>query len=285
MAAYLGPFVVDTSHPMSEGLTLSGLVWAVPVQAAAEPPDDGETTAASTSAADDAPPRLGSQASSIRGRPVVAAGSEVLLADDSRPDGSHIITWRLTPDRSTLLQSPAFPVLVWNLLDWRSAQRPGVRPVNARPGVPVRIVAAAADYAELRQLDGGSGTGDAAATNQPPLRIDLDGRQGEVRPTRAGVYRVEVDGEVHRFAVQSGSSTESDLRGHRTVSVGRWDNERSVVREYRSLAWALGLAALALLGFHAWWVYRAPGGGTASQVSASDRRVVGTGSISSGGAA
>ena len=70
---------------------------------------------------------------------MVTAGNEVLQSADVRPDGTHRLTWRRRPDRATVLQSAALPILVWNMIEMRQAARPGLSPANARPGVPGAI--------------------------------------------------------------------------------------------------------------------------------------------------
>ncbi len=245
--AFLGPFVVDRAHPMAEGVGLAGFVWAV-----AEVPGEMSTR---------------------EGRPIVVAGSKVLLADDLQPDGRHRISWRLVPDRSTLLQSPAFPILLWNLIEWRQSERPGVRPVNTRPGVPIRIAVADPNQpVRVRSLE----QPDAGEDMETRERIiGLDGRLGAFTPRQTGTYRIWFDNQVRDVAVLGTSTAESDLRGHHTAATGQWDDERSITREYRGLAWALGLLALVLLGFHAWWLYRHVCGDTTASQTGIGMRLAG----------
>lgn len=234
--AFLGPFLIDFDHPLAEGLSLSGLVWAVA--------DGGEA---------EAPP----------GRPVIAAGNVVLLSDEARTDGTHRLTWRLRPDRSTVLQSAALPILVWNLIEWRQADRPGLSPANARPGVPVSIVTAGS-RGEVRvgRIEDSSPQSGAAEV------LPIEDRRATFIPDQPGVYEVLAGQQRHRFAVNAGSAAESDLRGAAADEFGRWDDDVAVVREYRGLAWALGLLALLVLGTHAWWFMRQGGGAPSSDPAA-----------------
>jgi hypothetical protein len=250
--AYLGPFVIDFDHPATQGISLAGLVWATP-----PPPEDGAEA----------------QADVARGRPIIAAGNEVLVSDRAWPDGRHAVTVRLRPDRSTLLSSAAFPVMVWNLLDWRQSARPGLTPVNTRPGVPISIVASRSDNpggasesideVTVRQVNSSLSDDDSPLAETLPL----DAGRAAFVPDRPGVYEARVGDRRHRFAVLGNSAQESDLRRAVPDTFGAWDDQVAITREYQSLAWVLGLAALAVLGLHAYLLYRTPAPGIARSTS------------------
>lgn len=103
-SAYLGPFVVDQRHPLTEGLSFSGVVWGA-----------GKTEA-------------------FMGNPIITAGNVPLLTDTERFTGSHELRIRLRPDLSTLQHSPNWPALIWNLLDWRASETAGLERTNLRLG-------------------------------------------------------------------------------------------------------------------------------------------------------
>src|SRR5499426_3393487 len=102
-ASYLGPFVIDRSHPLCEGLSLGGVVWG------------------------------GGKSRQLAGTPVVNAGDIPLLTDVERA-GVHELRLRLRPDLSTLQESPNWPILIWNLINWRAQVAPGLRQTNLRLG-------------------------------------------------------------------------------------------------------------------------------------------------------
>ena len=233
--AYLGPFVVDHGHPAMQGVSLVGVVWAASAAGGGEPAGGG-------------------------GRPVVSAGDAVLLSDRERADGSHELTWRLRPERSTLLNAAAMPVMVWNLIDWRRSERPGLSPVNVRPGVPVTVrTAEPRGEVTVRRLGG------AGETQVEGQTLAVSDRRAVVVPQRPGVYDVTVAGPAgdeavsYRFAVHAAAPAESDLTALAAGATGEWNDQASIEREYRGLAWALGLLALAVLGLHGWLVHREAG--------------------------
>ena len=103
-SAYLGPFVVNRAHPLTEGLSFNGVVWGA------------------------------GMAEEFIGVPVITAGNVPLLTDTERYTGTHELRLRLRPDLSTLQTSPNWPALIWNLLEWRASKSPGLQRSNLRLG-------------------------------------------------------------------------------------------------------------------------------------------------------
>lgn len=237
--AYIGPFVIDYTHPLSAGLSLAGLVWAAP--------GVSEDEVAS-------------------GRPIISAGDVPLVSERDLAAGASALRIRLRADRSTLLNAAAWPVLIANILDWRRAELPGMSHVNARPGLPVRynLPSTIAAVTVTRY------TAFEDEPNEPPVRIEVRAGTASLDTDRPGVYRVQAGTESRRYVVNALSTTESDLRGAVTGERGVWNDEQALRTDYRGLAWALGLAALALLALHGWLLsksYVQPGRETAGGVT------------------
>lgn len=104
----LGPFLIDHSHPLSEGVALAGTVWAV-----------GSGT-------------------DLPGNPVITAGSIPLLSARPTRFGQDLF-WRLLSEYSTLPTSPDWPILFYNLLLWRMAELPGPERVHVPLGGELRV--------------------------------------------------------------------------------------------------------------------------------------------------
>ena len=103
-AAYTGPFVLDRNHPLTEGLSLQGVVWGA-----------GKST-------------------KLSGSPVILAGDVPLLTDATTRTDAHELRLRFRPDLSTLQDAPGWPILIANLLRWRAANKPGLERNNLRLG-------------------------------------------------------------------------------------------------------------------------------------------------------
>ncbi len=97
-AAFVGPYVMDRTSPLTTGLRLDGLVW-------------------------------GAARGAMQGQPVVFAGDQPLVTVDG-----HRVRIRFDRTISNLHHSPAWPALWWNLVEWRSAQLPGPRSANVSLG-------------------------------------------------------------------------------------------------------------------------------------------------------
>jgi hypothetical protein len=108
--AYTGPFIVDTSHPLAEGIALEGVIWA---------------GAAMTNTPGDVP--------------VIMAGNVPLFSEREDVLGRRHITLNLNPEYSTLQNTPDWPILFWDILSWRISEMPGLKESNARLGTEVTL--------------------------------------------------------------------------------------------------------------------------------------------------
>ncbi|MGH7941475.1 MAG: vWA domain-containing protein [Limisphaerales bacterium] len=108
--AYTGPFIVDNSHPLAEGIALDGVIWAA---------------AATTNAPGDVP--------------VILAGNVPLLSERQDIIGRRHITLNLNPTFSTVQDTPDWPILFWDILSWRISEMPGLKDSNARLGTEVML--------------------------------------------------------------------------------------------------------------------------------------------------
>ena len=208
-AAYAGPFVLDTSHPLVDGLDLDGVVWGA-----------GDTPV-------------------LPGNAVVLAGNLPLVTDEEKGGGAHDLHVRFCPERSTLQETPDWPALIVNLLQWRLDQAVAVRPVNARVGGAVTLAADPAwTSATVLAPDG-------AAAVVPLLH------GGAVVPvTQPGLHRVELGGKRHAFFANVLAASESDLSTCSSGSWGDWRQVRATQRRYGETAWIFLLLALACLLLH-----------------------------------
>ncbi len=206
--AYVGPFVLDRSHPLCQGVALGGVIWA----AGKSPP--------------------------LPGTPVIAAGDVSLVTD--RPLGrQRHLAIRLQPALSNLTESINWPVLIWNLLEYRAGRLPGPGAGNARLGAEVAVVTDP-DVAEavVRGPDG----------RERPAAVH-DGRL-TVAAGRPGVYEVRAGEQTFRFAANPLAPGESDLRGCAAGRWGGWQPAGEEAEGTRSMAWLAALAALGVLAAH-----------------------------------
>jgi len=122
--AYTGPFIVDSSHPLAEGIALQGVVWAA---------------ASLTNSSGDVP--------------VILAGNTPLLSAQEDAIGRRHLTLNLNPELSTLQNTPDWPILFWNILSWRISEMPGLKESNARLGTEVDLKTTS-EAVTVKQPDG-----------------------------------------------------------------------------------------------------------------------------------
>jgi Aerotolerance regulator N-terminal len=212
--AYSGPFVLDRTHPLTEGLSLRGVIWGA-----------GKTEG-------------------LDGNPVIMAGNILLLSDaESQIEGGfgrHELRWRLRPDLSTLQDSPDWPILIWNILHWRTAQTIGPNRPNIRLGETVTIAFPTPPRENVRLTPSGG----------KERILSARGRTVALKPEDVGSYTIKGDGSEFAFAVNALNRDESDLTGCVPGKWGDWLDETSVQLEYRSVVWAVLLVLLGVLTLH-----------------------------------
>jgi hypothetical protein len=216
--SYTGPFVLDRNHPLTEGLSLQGVVWGA------------------------------GRSAGIAGSPVILAGDVPLLTDEETRTQARELRLRLRSDLSTLQDSPGWPILIWNLLQWRASQRPGLNRNNLRLGEQAKMsFATPRDSVVVVSPDGVKHTMPA-----------LD-RRLVVRADEVGVWSIEADEESSAFAVNALSADESDMTKCSSNRWGDWLDETSLRLEYRRISWVLLLFVLAIAAVHQFVVARGRG--------------------------
>ena len=215
--AFTGPFIVDDSHPLAKGIALDGVVWA----AAMGTNSPGEA-------------------------PVILAGNVPLLSVREDVAGRRHLRLNFNASLSTVLNTPDWPVLFWNLLSWRIAEMPGLQESNARLGTEVLLKT----------------TGEAVAITQPDGTRTLFPKTGgevAVETSMPGVYSVVAGLVTNRFCVNVLAADKSDLSACASGQWGQWSEDTERRLEETPAVWLFGLFALALLAAHLYFVAAAKG--------------------------
>jgi len=210
--AYTGPFIVDDSHPMGQGVGLVGAVWAA-----------GSTTNSKTDV------------------PVILAGNVPLVSTREDITGRQFMTLNLDPELSTVTKTPDWPILFWNILQWRAREIPGLLDSNARLGTEV-ILKTTGDPVSVRWPDGQE---KSFPHTSDQLLLDTP---------LPGVYSVAMGTSTNSFAVNPLAADESDLQACATGQWGSWDAGVESRYEQSPMAWIFALGALGLLTAHLWFL-------------------------------
>lgn len=216
----LGPYLIDKRHVFSDGISLSGVVWA------------------------------GVQPLTLDVTPIFSAGDQFLL---SRLNGTATTAFVLNLDlgKSNLAETPDWPILISNFVEQRREQLPGLRRWNYRlnEDIAFRLFEGREDAAAgERALTLNYGEQSRNLTRTPIVEIPpLD---------QSGVYIVK-DGELEfgRFAVNFFDPEESSLV---TLRSGRREPTSNVGGDgYEidsTLTWLLmaGIVLIILLSLANW---------------------------------
>ena len=214
---YTGPYVIDFSHPLTRGLDLQRIIWGAI-----------EIT--------NAPASL----------PVITAGNVSLITAREDFTGRTQLTMNWTPEMSDLQQSPNWPILFWNLLQWRASQQPGLTLRNFRLGQDIWFRAPVASV----QVTGPDGLSRIFSATRGEILIE---------PIEIGLHTIVSGTMKELFVVNFIAPEESDLTAAKTDTVGGWEENRSVQMEYASVLPFFVLGALATLLSHAWLIARQKG--------------------------
>ena len=208
-SAYLGPFVIDLTHPLTEGLSLGGVVWGAGAK------------------------------EQFMGTPIITAGNVPLLTDTEQFTGTHEIRLRLRPDLSTLQNSPNWPILIWNLLQWRAAQTPGLERANLRLGeAAVLTTKLGPTFVEIVSPDG-----EMSIQSVPDRMINL-------KAEAVGIYEIRAGADKYAFSSNALYQAESDLTDKATGRWGDWGENTLRWWGYQSFAWFFLLLAVGVLTLH-----------------------------------
>ena len=223
---YVGPFVLEKRHPLLQGVTLGGVVWA-----GAMPLASGAV------------------------RPLISTGEHALLglAGSAQTPEPNVLV-NLDLDRTNLIRSPDWPILISNLVEMRRESLPGPERWNHRVGEWVRVRLGREPKGTLRIRCGG------IERTLPATRL-LE----FVAPSPGGLLQIvegpeRVGGSetvLFELGVNFLDEAESNLRDRLTAQAGRFAGVAALRAESGPesdpLFWALlaigGLAVLAN-----WWL-------------------------------
>jgi Ca-activated chloride channel homolog len=217
----IGPFVLEKRHPLLQGVTLGGVVWTgvVPLSPGAV-------------------------------HPLTSGGERALIGTLAPTAGSTdpAFLFNLDLERTNLIRSPDWPILISNLVEMRRRELPGPERWNYRVGEWVRIRFDRPPTAPLRLRMG-------------TFERDLPGTRlvEFVAPAPGGLAQI-LEGDQLRFEIGINplDEPEGDLRLARTETLGKFDDdsrERAIEAGagFDPLFWLL-LAACAAAMLGNWWL-------------------------------
>ncbi|MDR1289560.1 MAG: BatA domain-containing protein [Planctomycetaceae bacterium] len=219
--SYVGPFIIDRASNVANGLSLDGVVWSC------------------------------NEATRIAGNVVVSAGDIPLLTDERRKNNARIIHLKFNDNISTLTSNPAWPILIWNVLKYRSKQNSGFTANNLKLGTEAEFISGTGDrMLEVTMPDKEK----KVFTINTGLNVHAASTSIRIPTDQVGLYHVQADSGNYEFSVCTLSSEESNLKNCKTETSGGWLDDETIRSNYRTIAWVLLLATLAILALHHWFI-------------------------------
>jgi hypothetical protein len=146
---------------------------------------------------------------------------------------------RFRPELSTVQATPDWPIMLANLVAWRSAALPGAERPNVRLGEQAAVTLPG--YRETVKL-----TTPGGQSREVPVK----GRTLAWQANEPGVWTVGEGEEVYSVSANVLDANESDMRKAETGRWGDWLDETTLRMEYRGASWLLLLLLLAVACVH-----------------------------------
>ncbi|HNV68065.1 MAG TPA: BatA domain-containing protein [Candidatus Ozemobacteraceae bacterium] len=215
--SYTGPFFIDPVHPLTQGVTLAGVVW-------------------------------GAGKSELPGRHLLSVGNVPLISEQDIGT-SRTIRIKLRPDLSTLHLSPAWPILLYNLVDWRIRFLPGPTQPNLRLFQEVSFTVSPG----IESLSGSTPDGRT-------LTLPVFAQGVSFRPEAPGLYSFSGHTDSWQLSVNAFEPLESDLASATTGTWGSWTDAATLEKDFRPMTDAVLAFVLVILALHQLAVFRRPKG-------------------------
>lgn len=210
-----GQVAVDKEHPLCVGLPPVRAAWAV------------------------------DQLASATGVTLMSAGDISLLSVSGSPEQNLTITLNLTAEYSNLQLTPIWPVLFWNLLNWRQQTSPGPDSFNYRSGAEINVtLPVTADSVQMHNSSGKT----------------VDGvvwhKKAVFRASDPGIYSLTAGNASWTVAVNLLSPEESDLQKSGSRAVPDESLDRGILQNFANVRWWFLVPALLLMALHQWLTSR-----------------------------
>jgi len=186
---FIGPFVLEKRHPLLQGVTLGGIVWT-----GVFPLTPGAV------------------------HPLASGGDRALIGTVAVANGATdpAFLFNLDLERTNLVRSPDWPILISNLVEMRRRELPGPERWNYRVGEWVRILFDKQPTSALR-LRMGTFERELPATRVVEFTAPAPGGLAQI---------LEGDQVRYEIGINPLDEAEGDLRQARTQTTGKFETAR-----------------------------------------------------------
>lgn len=210
---YKGPYIANSSSDLMTGTDFSGVLWGI----------------------DNSDWRMDNIESAL-----LSVGDVPLIVQRTNSSGVDSVRVRIIPELSNLIQTPNFPILIYNVLKRQAAQLPGLLASSVSAGESIVFHSRQNESASL----------DISAPDGKKTTVPIRLGQAAFLPYEIGVYKITSKDKTYQASVNALNRSESDLR---SLESGEWGVQYSAAqkdRQFVSLRVPLLLLALALAVVH-----------------------------------
>ncbi|MBR6437199.1 MAG: BatA domain-containing protein [Thermoguttaceae bacterium] len=210
---YKGPYIANSSNSLMTGTDFSGVLWGVEK-------NDWRVEGGESS--------------------LLSVGDIPLIVQRVTTTGVSVVRLRFIPELSSLIQSPNFPIFIYNVLKQSGASIPGLRTSSVSAGEAFVFHSEQNNSEPLEIL-----SPDNSKTSVP-FRLG----QAVFLPYEIGVYKIASKAKTYPASVNALNRNESDLRSLESGEWGAQFSAQQKERQFASLRVPLLLLALALAVIH-----------------------------------
>ncbi len=208
---FLGPFIVEKTHPLTNGLYLSGIIW-------------------------------GAKQTNLQGNVILSAGNIPLLTILKNEKTTNLFI-NYYHKLSNLHNSPNWPILISNIIDWRISESTGLDKKNYRLGNIVKITLP-------RKQEGNFAI---TYPNGLEKKVAKSATFLHFKPEKTGVYNISAKENNYKFSVNALSYQESNLLNS---TYGVWGDldSNNYIKNNINITWIFLLISILLLGIHSYLI-------------------------------
>ncbi len=182
---------------------------------------------------------------SMSGSPIINAGQNILLSIEGAPERSQTIHFNYCAEYSDLHNTYSWPILFWNLFDWKLKYSDGPSTQNAKAGMGVKVkLSSSVPNVVLIKPDG------------QKEKLEFWGQEAEFEPELSGLYQVVTENSSWTIAANLTDAIESNFL-HRTHDKANSSlSTDEFIKESADVRWWFLLPAIFFFFIHQWLLSR-----------------------------
>jgi hypothetical protein len=206
---FISPFIIDRDNAVNESVFPDGVIWSA------------------------------SNNQFMPGIPLISAGNTSLLTEQLSEFTNKIYHLQINPAKTSLFRSPAWPLLIWNMINLRIINLPGPEEDNYRLGDLVNI-----------HIPYNTHSINIISPDKKKSSYNPSTRVFSILANQAGIWTIETPKQKWLFAVNTLNFKESNMMYLKTQTLNNISNINIFYNSFYDFSWILCIAALISLMIH-----------------------------------